>query len=45
MFTTLSPTDIANLALAKIGAQSIQSLTDLTNPSAIVCNSNFQIAF
>ena len=45
MFTTLSPTDIANSALNKIGAQSIQSLTDLTNPSAIVCNSNFQLAF
>ena len=45
MFTTLSPTDIANLALAKIGAQSIQSLTDLTNPSAIVCNNNFSLAF
>ena len=45
MFTTLSPTDIANLALSKIGAQTITSLTDLTNASAIACNNNFQLAF
>jgi len=45
MFTTLSPTDIANQALSRIGAQSIVSLTDLSNPSAIVCNNNFQLAF
>lgn len=45
MFTTLTPTDIANTALSKIGAQAIVSLTDLSNPSAIVCNNNFQLAF
>ena len=45
MFTTLSPTDIANSALSKIGAQAIVSLTDLSNASAIACNNNFQLAF
>jgi hypothetical protein len=45
MFSTLSPTDIANSALSKIGAQAIQSLTDLSNASAIACNNNFQLAF
>ena len=45
MFSTLSPTDIANLALSKIGAQAIQSLTDLSNTSAIACNNNYQLAF
>jgi len=45
MFTTLTPTDIANSALSKIGAQAIVSLTDLSNASAIACNNNFQLAF
>ncbi len=43
--TTLSQTDICNLTLAKIGAQGIGSLTDLSNTSAIACNNNWQLAF
>lgn len=45
MGTTLSPTDIANIALSKIGAVAIQSMTDLGNTSAIQCNTNFQLAY
>jgi hypothetical protein len=45
MPTTLAPTDICNVALSKIGAQSINSMTDQTNSSAIACNTNFQLAY
>ena len=45
MPTTLSSTDIANLALSKIGAAPIQSLTDQTNTSAIQCNANWTLAY
>lgn len=41
MPTSSSPTDLANLSLAKIGAQPINSLTDQANPSALACNLNF----
>lgn len=41
MPTTLSPTDVANMALSKIGAQAINSLLDQTSVSAIACNQNF----
>ncbi len=44
-FTTLSPTDIANQAISKVGAMSIQSLGDTTSTSAIQCNINFQLAY
>ena len=43
--TSLSPTDICNLSLSKIGAAPINSIGDLTNNSAIVCNTNFQLAY
>jgi hypothetical protein len=45
MPSTLGPVDIANISLSKIGASAINSLTDLTNRSAIACNSNFQLAY
>ena len=45
MPTTLAPTDLANIALSKIGALPINSLTDLTSSSAIACNTNFQLAY
>lgn len=45
MPTTLSPTDICNIALSKIGAVPIQSITDLTSPSAIACNTNFLLCY
>src|SRR6201992_38282 len=45
MPTTLSPVDISNVALSKIGAQPITSLTDLTNQSAIICNTSFLLAY
>jgi len=45
MPTSLSPTDICNLALSEIGAANIQSMTDMTNTSAIACNTNFQLAY
>lgn len=45
MPTTLSPVDVCNSALSRCGAQSIQSLTDLTNTSAIACNVQFQLAY
>lgn len=41
MPSTNSAVDISNLALSKIGANGINSLTDQTNPSAIACNVNF----
>src|ERR1700753_2962221 len=45
MPTTLSPVDISNVALSKIGAQTITSLTDLTIQSAIICNTSFLLAY
>ena len=45
MPTTLSPVDVCNIALAKIGAQAINSITNQANPSAIQCNINFQLAY
>lgn len=33
------------MALSKCGAQSIQALNDLTNKSAVLCNTNFQLAY
>lgn len=45
MPSTLSPTDVCNIALQRIGAQSIGSLTDLTNQSAISCNTAFLLAY
>ncbi len=44
MPTSLSPTGLCNIALSKIGAQAINNLTDLV-PSAIACNTNFQLAY
>ncbi len=44
-YTTLSPTDVCNVALAKIGAQAIVSLSDPTNSSALACNNNFPAAY
>lgn len=35
---TLSNTDIANLALQRLGQRKIQSLSDQTDPNAIACN-------
>lgn len=37
-FTPLNQVQICNLALSRIGAQAITSITDTTNPSAIACN-------
>ena len=45
MPTTLSPTDISNIALARIGAQAINTLSDQTNASSIACNTCFQLAY
>ena len=45
MPTSLAPVDIANLALSKIGAQAINSLTDQTSPSAVVCNTNLLLSY
>jgi hypothetical protein len=45
MPTSLSPVDVANIALSKIGAESINSLADLTNRSSRACNSNFNLAY
>lgn len=44
MPTTLSPTDVANAALSKVGAQAITSLLDRTSSSAIICNQNYGLA-
>lgn len=41
MPTTLSPTDIANLALSRIGGQAITSLLDQTSQAALICNTSF----
>lgn len=45
MPTPLGPVDIANIALSKIGAQSINSLADTGNPSSVICNNNFKLAY
>lgn len=45
MRTGYAPTDVSNLALAKIGAQAINSLLDQTSASAIQCNLNYQLAY
>lgn len=45
MPTTLGPVQICNIALSKIGAEAINSLTDLTNRSSRACNTNFQLAY
>lgn len=45
MPTSLSPVDVANSALSKIGAQPINSLTDQTSASALACNLNFGLAY
>lgn len=45
MPTSLSPTDISNIALSKVGAEFINSLLDATNRSSIVCNQNFPLAY
>lgn len=45
MPTSLSPTDLANIALSKIGAQAINSITDNTSASAIACNTNFGLCY
>ncbi len=44
MGTALSPVNIANAALAKVGAQAITSLTDQTSASAIICNQQYSLA-
>ena len=45
MPTPFSPTTICNLALSKIGAQAINSISDQTNASAVACNNNFIPAY
>ena len=45
MPTTLAQVDVCNVALAKIGAQSINSLTDQTSAASIVCNQCFNLAY
>lgn len=45
MPTSLSPTDVANIALSKVGAETITSLQDASNRSAIACNQNLQLAY
>jgi hypothetical protein len=44
MPTPLSPVNIANAALAKIGAQAITSLNDQFSASAIICNQQYPLA-
>ena len=41
MPSTLNQLDICNLALSRVGARAISSLTDLTNTSAIACNTSY----
>ena len=45
MPTTLSAVSIANVALSKIGAQAIGSMTDATSASAIAVNNNWELAY
>lgn len=43
--TTLSQTDICNMALSRIGAQSISDIGDTQNTSSVACATNWQLAF
>ncbi len=45
MPTSLSDVAIANVALSKLGAQAIGSITDQTSASAIAVNNNWQLAY
>ena len=45
MPTSLSPVQIANVSLSKIGSATISSLTDLTSQEAITCNNNWELAY
>ncbi len=45
MPTSYAPLDVSNLALSKIGGQTINSLLDQTSPSAIQCNLNYNLAY
>ncbi len=45
MSTPLGPVQVANVALAKIGAQSITSLTDQSNPASIAVNTNLDLCY
>lgn len=45
MPTGYSPVDISNLALSRIGAESIQALNDNQSVSAIACNQNWPLAY
>ena len=45
MPTSLGPLQVANVALAKIGAQAITSLTDQSNPASIACNTNLSLCY
>lgn len=44
MPTTLAKVDLFNLALAHVGAQLITDPNDTSNPSAVECNTNWQLA-
>lgn len=44
MGTPLGPVPLCNIALSKIGAQPINSITDQSNPSAVACNTNYDLA-
>jgi hypothetical protein len=44
MPTPLGPVNICNVALSKIGSQPINSLTDQSNPAAVACNTNYDLA-
>lgn len=45
MPTSLAPVDLSNIALQKIGAQTINSLLDTRSASALACNANFNLAY
>jgi hypothetical protein len=45
MPSTLSPTDVANSALSKIGAEGINSFLDTTNRSSRAVNANWHLAY
>jgi hypothetical protein len=44
MPTTLAKVDLYNMALAELGVEPIADITDLTNPSVVDCNANWQLA-
>ncbi len=44
MPTVLSPVDVANAALSKIGAQAITSFNDQFSASAVICKQNYPLA-